>query len=96
MGTLTTEVIRTAGLILEHLGLRFDEKAGSYFYDTILVKRCLEGASASGTCELCEENVDEGWIDSEDVYPSGDDGPPFHPHCVCSEQYSERRVRVYV
>ncbi len=66
-----------------------------YTYETILQKRVLEGASASGTCELCEENVNEGWIDSEDVYPSGDDGPPFHPHCVCTEEYKEKRVRVY-
>lgn len=71
------------------------EARGEYTYDTILVKRSLEGASASGPCEICEENQAEGWIDSEDVYPSGDDGPPFHPNCVCAEEYKEKRVRVY-
>ncbi len=72
------------------------EAAGEYYYDTILVKRSIEGDSASGPCEICEDNQAEGWIDSEDVYPSGDDGPPFHPNCVCTEEYKEKRVRVYV
>ncbi len=67
-----------------------------YYYDTILVKRSIEGDSASGPCETCEDNAAEGWIDSEDVYPSGDDGPPFHPNCVCTEEYKEKRQRVYV
>ena len=72
-----------------------EEARGEYTYETILVKRSLEGASVSGPCEICEENQAEGWIDSEDVYPSGDDGPPFHPNCVCVEEYREKRVRVY-
>jgi len=82
--------------IVDALLLALAEARGRYTYDTILVKRSLEGTSASGPCELCEDNQAEGWIDSEDVYPSGDDGPPFHPHCVCSEEYKEKRVRVYV
>ncbi len=81
---------------IDALMLVMREATGEYYYDTILQKRSREGASASGQCELCEENEAEGWIDSEDVYPSGDDGPPFHPNCVCSEEYRERRVRVYV
>ena len=75
--------------------LALTEAVGLYYYDTILVKRSLEGASASGPCELCDENQAEGWIDSEDVYPSGADGPPFHPNCVCTEEYREKRIRVY-
>ncbi len=82
-------------IVTDALALILAEARGEYTYETILQKRVLEGASASGTCELCEENVSEGWIDSEDVYPSGDDGPPFHPHCVCTEEYKEKRVRVY-
>lgn len=71
------------------------ENVGLYYYDYILEKRSLTGDSNSGPCERCDDNEAEGWIDSEAVYPSGDDGPPFHPHCVCSEEYRERRVRVY-
>lgn len=76
--------------------LAIQEARGEYVYETVLVKRSLLGDSASGPCPTCEDNEDEGWIDSEDVYPSGDDGPPFHPNCVCSEEYKEKRVRVYV
>ncbi len=82
-------------IVTDALLLALAEAGRPYTYDTILQKRVLEGASASGTCELCEEYISEGWIDSEDVYPSGDDGPEFHPHCVCVEEYRERRVRVY-
>lgn len=67
----------------------------NYTYDEILVKRVTEGSSTSGTCEICEENIAAGWIDSEEVYPSGDDGPEFHPGCVCEEEYKTSRVRVY-
>ncbi len=82
-------------VLSDALLLALNEARGEYSYETILVKRSIEGASASGPCELCEENEAEGWIDSEDVYPSGDDGPPFHKNCVCTEEYREKRVRVY-
>lgn len=32
----------------------------------------------------CEENGDEGSIDLDDVFPSGDSEPPAHPNCRCS------------
>jgi phosphohistidine phosphatase len=83
--------------VLASLGVQIDEKGkGTYTYDTILAKRVVEGASKSGPCDDCDENIDAGWIDSEDVYPSGDDGPPFHVNCVCEEEYKEKRVRVPV
>jgi hypothetical protein len=95
--TLLDAIIDTGEALFGSLGLQFDEaKKRAYYYDTILVKRSLEGASASGPCERCEDNQAEGWIDSEDVYPSGDDGPPFHKNCVCVEEYREKRVRVYI
>ncbi len=88
--------VALAEATLEALGARLDEKTGEYYYDTTLVKRVVAGASASGTCEQCEENIEAGWIDADDVYPSGDDGPGFHPNCVCEEEYKEKRFRVYV
>lgn len=35
------------------------------------------------TCEDCEGNADEGDVDLEDDFPSGDDAPPAHPGCRC-------------
>jgi hypothetical protein len=67
----------------------------SYQYEEILLKRSLTGDSNSGPCQVCDDNEDAGWIDSEDPYPSGDDGPPFHENCVCEEEYKESRRRVY-
>ena len=90
------DALKLANATLESLGCRFDEARGEYYYDTTLVKRVTEGASASGPCEPCEDNIEAGYIDADDVYPSGDDGPPFHPGCVCEEDYKEKRVRVYV
>jgi SPP1 gp7 family putative phage head morphogenesis protein len=37
----------------------------------------------SRVCEICQDNADEGWIDDEDEYPSGDLYPPAHPACRC-------------
>lgn len=36
-----------------------------------------------GTCEVCMENADAGWIDIDEDFPSGDDEPPAHPNCAC-------------
>lgn len=36
-----------------------------------------------GTCEVCMENADAGWIPIDDEFPSGDDEPPAHPNCSC-------------
>lgn len=35
-------------------------------------------------CEICQANADEDPIPVDDSYPSGDDGPPFHPNCRCA------------
>lgn len=35
-------------------------------------------------CDDCVENADEGPIDLDDVFPSGDDAPPAHPNCRCA------------
>jgi hypothetical protein len=34
-------------------------------------------------CDDCEGNAAAGVIPLEDVFPSGDTGPPAHPNCVC-------------
>ncbi len=58
----------------------------------------LDAAKASGLVEKkftmlsadhdlddeCDDNEAEGEIDLDDDFPSGDDGPPFHPNCFAS------------
>lgn len=34
-------------------------------------------------CQECIDNADEGPIDLEDTFPSGDDAEPAHPSCNC-------------
>ncbi len=72
------------------------EKRGEYTYDTVNEKRFVPDDDA---CEICEDAADLGWIPDDDTYDGvfGDeDGPPLHPHCGCTLEYRERRVRVYV
>lgn len=38
-------------------------------------------------CEVCLENESEDWIPEEAPHSSGDDEPPGHPNCRCSESY---------
>ena len=89
---LITASLRLAEAVLASLGIY---QEADYFYEEILLKRSLTGDSASGPCQTCDDNEAEGWIDSESVYPSGDDAPPFHPNCVCDEEYKTSRRRVY-
>lgn len=37
--------------------------------------------------EGCEENENEGWINNDDVFPSGDMHPPRFPGCRCTCLY---------
>lgn len=37
-------------------------------------------------CPVCEENQDAGAIDVNELFPSGDDGEPQHPNCMCFVQ----------
>ena len=46
-----------------------------------LKKEWLPDAEA---CPICEENGDDGAIDLDDDFSSGDDAPPAHPNCECS------------
>lgn len=35
-------------------------------------------------CPTCEDNADQGWIDADETFDSGDDEPPAHPNCECT------------
>jgi phosphohistidine phosphatase len=84
-------------LTIEQYREAVKNKQGTYVYEEILQKRAVEGLSVSGPCETCEENIDAGWIDSEDLYPSGHDSAvEVHPRCVCMEEYRTSRKRVKV
>jgi hypothetical protein len=44
-------------------------------------------------CPICEENEDQGPIDLDEDFASGDDAPPAHPNCKCAlVGYSEADV----
>lgn len=43
-------------------------------------------------CDECAPNADEGWIDSEAPFGSGDFEPPVHPNCRCSIEYQPTEV----
>ena len=64
----------------------------SYTYDIVDVKRWVAEPDA---CEICQDNEDDGWIGDDEVFSSGDDSPPAHPHCKCEIEYGEKRKRVY-
>jgi hypothetical protein len=38
---------------------------------------------AEEPCPICEDNADDGIIDFDETFNSGDDFPPFHPNCEC-------------
>lgn len=46
-------------------------------------KSGTEKSWVGGTCPVCQENSDAGFIDIDDQFPSGDDEPPAHPNCGC-------------
>ncbi len=39
------------------------------------------------TNDECAENEDEGWINIDDDFPSGDQNPLAHPNCECTTLY---------
>ena len=42
-------------------------------------------------CEVCLANVDDGWIDIDDTFSSGDDAPTAHVNCMCDLNYRGTR-----
>lgn len=39
---------------------------------------------AENPCSICQDNADDGIIDLDDNFSSGDDAAPFHPNCECT------------
>lgn len=80
---------------------RNSNKAGSYYYEDVTVKRWILGSGGmSGNCEDCIENSAAGDIEESEFFPAyGSDGPvdepPLHPHCDCTVEYRDTRRRVY-
>jgi hypothetical protein len=77
-------------------------KAGSYYYEDVTVKRWLLGpGGVSGNCEGCEDNAEAGWIEEDAFFPSEGqfgyvDEPPLHNSCSCTVEYKDTRRRVYI
>jgi len=38
-------------------------------------------------CPECQANADQGWIDIDEDFESGDDAPTAHPGCDCSTDF---------
>lgn len=43
-------------------------------------------------CSDCQANADEGWIDIDEEFPSGDQQPTAHPNCDCSTDFRQGEV----
>lgn len=41
------------------------------------------GEIGSNSADPCEDNASVGVIPIDEAFPSGDDGPPYHPNCRC-------------
>jgi len=46
--------------------------------------------SQGATCEICEGNEGDDWIDIDETFSSGDDTIPAHPNCECNVRYRSR------
>ena len=90
---------QSLGVILDEIESVIALLEANYTYDYVNEKRLVLGAGgASGNCEYCVAAAEDGWIGDDETFegPVGDeDGPPLHPHCDCTLEYRERRVRVY-
>jgi phosphohistidine phosphatase len=69
------------------------ELADAYNQSMLNSAKEVDGAQKQwepdGTCceEICQPNVDQGAIDVDDDFDSGDDAPPGHTNCDCSLSY---------
>ena len=95
-------VVKSAARLASILEKKRSNKAGSYYYEEIELKRWLLGpGGVSGNCDDCVENAEAGWIEASEFFPAdGSDGPvdepPLHPNCLCDVEYRDTRRRVYV
>jgi hypothetical protein len=49
----------------------------------VVVKKKWILGSEHGHEDECDDNAEQGEIDIDESFDSGDDGPPAHPNCVC-------------
>ena len=85
------------GIVLDELEAIIDIiEAGSYTYEDVEVKRWIADGDA---CEDCDDAAEQGWIDMDAGWDSGQfgivDEPPMHTNCRCTVEYSTKRKRVY-
>lgn len=50
----------------------------------VVEKKGWSTSTEPTVCDECQANEDEGAVDIEDEFPSGDDAPPAHPACMCA------------
>jgi len=62
------------------------------------LREAADGSEKSwigGTCPVCQENSDAGWIPVDEQFPSGDDEPPAHPNCDCDIETRDAAAESY-
>ena len=52
--------------------------------DTAGVRVLKEWILGPEPCPICQDNADDGPIELDDVFSSGDDAPSAHPNCECA------------
>ncbi|HXN32796.1 MAG TPA: phage minor head protein [Polyangiaceae bacterium] len=50
----------------------------------VVERKAWSTAEDDDVSEECEANADQGGIDLDDAFDSGDDAPPAHPNCRCA------------
>jgi hypothetical protein len=93
-----SELLRAVTEVLALIERR-GNKAGTYYYEDVTVKRWILGPG--NNCEGCIENAEEGEIEESEFFPADGafgpvDEPPLHPNCDCTVEYRDTRRRVYV
>jgi Phage Mu protein F like protein len=73
-------IARTESAFAFARGAMIGYRQGKEKYDLPMQKTWLLGEDP---CEICQANADQGPIDLDDEFDSGDDAPPAHPSCRC-------------
>jgi hypothetical protein len=74
------EMIARTELALAHINGALDAAKST----GLVTKKFSMLSSLHDEDDECDGNENAGEIDINKPFPSGDDGPPFHPNCVCT------------
>ena len=80
---------RAEAIAINEISIAYHEGMSDYVQTWVGGNGPVEKAWSAqpDACDECAPNEDDGWIDSEAPFSSGDFGPPVHPNCKCSIEY---------